>query len=162
MRRLKLVIFDWGDTVMRDIPGFKGPMVYWPRVEVMDGVEQALKDIHRKFTCCLASNADDSDAELIGMALERVNIKQYFHHLFSSKELGTKKPDAGFYRKILKKIDIQPGECIAVGNDYEKDILPAVSLGIKTVWLSPITPPGTRADVIIKSMNELPSVLAEL
>jgi putative hydrolase of the HAD superfamily len=160
--RLKLIIFDWGDTVMRDIPGFKGPMAFWPKVEAIDGVTEALEAIHRKYTCCLASNADDSDAESMGQALARVDIKKYFQNLFTSKDLGTKKPDPDFYRKILKNLNVKPGACAAVGNDYAKDILPAAGLGIKTVWLSRDNTPDNKADVVIKSMKELPSALEAL
>jgi FMN phosphatase YigB (HAD superfamily) len=164
MNNNTLVIFDWGDTVMRDIPGYKGPMASWPRIEIVEGVEQALDNIHKKFTCCLASNAGDSDAALMGVALERVEIKQYFDYLFTSKELAAKKPDPAFYKTILTKLNFSPDNCVAVGNDYEKDIVPAHSLGIKTVWLSPVRIPGAynAADVIISSMSELPSVLAKL
>jgi HAD superfamily hydrolase (TIGR01509 family) len=155
--KIKAVILDWGDTVMRNFPQFKGPMVYWPHVEAVDGAEKALKEISRQFICCLSSNAGDSNAELMGQALERVGLKRFFKYLYTEKELGAAKPSLDFYRNILKNIGFQPGECIAVGNDYEKDIVPAVILGIKTVWLShgeyPIS--GEEPDVIIHSMNEL-------
>ena len=36
---LRGVVWDWGDTLMRDIPGQKGPMVDWPHVEAMPGAQ---------------------------------------------------------------------------------------------------------------------------
>jgi HAD superfamily hydrolase (TIGR01509 family) len=164
MEIINTIIFDWGDTVMRDFPESKGAMVYWPHVEVVNGAEEALKSMHQKFTCCLTSNAGDSDATMMGLALERINIRQYFQYLFTSKELGTKKPNPDFYKNILDKLNVKPQECVAVGNDYEKDIVPAGTLGIKTIWLSTMKNmvSGEKADYIIKSMQELPLAIEKL
>lgn len=30
---IKLAIFDWGNTLMIDIPGYTGPMAFWEKVE---------------------------------------------------------------------------------------------------------------------------------
>jgi FMN phosphatase YigB (HAD superfamily) len=146
---------------MRNLTQYQGPMVYWPRVEVIHGAQNALKEISSHFVCCLASNAGDSNAELMGLALERVHIRHYFKYLFTEKELGVTKPSLEFYRNILKKTGFQPAECIAVGNDYEKDILPAGTIGIKTIWLSSSedTISEEKPDIIIHSMAELPEAI---
>jgi HAD superfamily hydrolase (TIGR01509 family) len=164
MKTLKAAIFDWGDTIMRDLPGFTGPMVNWPHVEIIDGVKETLETIHRGLICCLASNANDSDAVKMGLALERVNIRQYFRYLFTSKELGAKKPDIAFYQNMIDKMGISSGECVVIGNDYEKDIMPAWQTGIKTIWFTPGLNTATEkaADFIIKSMNELPIMIAKM
>jgi FMN phosphatase YigB (HAD superfamily) len=158
---INMVIFDWGDTVMRNFTQYKGPMVYWPRVEAIHGAEKALKEISGRYICCLASNAGDSNAELMGLALERVQLKRFFKYLYTEKELGAVKPSPEFYRNILKNTGFQPGECIAVGNDYEKDIIPAGAIGIKTIWLSSSgdTISREQPDVIIRSMVELPKAI---
>jgi FMN phosphatase YigB (HAD superfamily) len=164
MVKISMVIFDWGDTVMRNLTQYQGPMVYWPRVEVIHGAQNALKGISSHFVCCLASNAGDSNAELMGLALERVHIRHYFKYLFTEKELGVTKPSLEFYRNILKKTGFQPAECIAVGNDYEKDIVPAGTTGMKTVWLSSGEKAtcGKKTDVIIHSMDELPAAVEKI
>jgi FMN phosphatase YigB (HAD superfamily) len=164
MKILKAVIFDWGDTIMRDLPGFTGPMVNWPYVEIIDGAKEALETIHRELICCLASNANDSDAAKMGLALERVNIKQYFRYLFTSKELGARKPDIAFYQSILDKMGMSSGECVVIGNDYEKDIMPAWQTGIKTIWFAPglDSATGKAADFVIRSMNELPTIITKM
>jgi len=164
MDKIKLIIFDWGDTVMRNFTRYRGPMVYWPYVEAVDGVAKALTEVSKRFICCLASNAGDSDAELMGLALERVQFRQYFRYLFTEKELGAAKPSLDFYKNILKKTGLTPGECVAVGNDFEKDIVPAGIIGIKTIWLSAGAKevPREKPDVIIHSMHELTSAIAKI
>ena len=164
MNTIKAVIFDWGDTVMRDFPEYPGPMAYWPEVEAVAGIEPALQQLQNDFICCLASNAVDSDAGLMGLALSRVNLRQHFQYLFTSRELGYKKPDTAFYRELLRRMNLQPEQCIAVGNSYEKDIVPAKSIGMHTIWFRPHShfTPVPCADYSITSMYELVQVIRTL
>jgi len=157
VENVKAVVFDWGDTLMRDFSEFQGPMAYWPRVEVVAGVVDILKQLHRQLMCCVASNAGDSDAELMGLALARGHIRHYFHCLFTSRELRAAKPDPVFFREILRKLEVEPQECVMVGDDYLKDIVPAKSVDMWTVWFSeaPVTIPTPCADVVINSMKDL-------
>lgn len=164
MNTIKAIIFDWGDTVMRDFPAYPGPMAYWPAVEVVPGIEKALQPLQKDFICCLASGAVDSDAGLMSIAVSRVNLRQYFQYLFTSRELGFKKPDPAFYREILRMMNLQPEQCIAVGNDYEKDIVSAKSVGMNTIWLS-THPDSTQtpcADYSITAVEQLMPVIEKL
>ena len=149
---------------MRDFPAYPGPMAYWPKVEAVSGIETALQQLQKYFICCLASNAADSDAELMGLALSRVNLRQYFQYLFTSRELEYKKPDPAFYREILRRMKLEPKQYIAVGNDYEKDIVPANSVGMYTIWFRPHShfTPIPYADYSIDSMEKLVSVINKL
>ncbi|RFU64693.1 HAD family hydrolase [Peribacillus glennii] len=160
-RQIKAVIFDWGDTIMRDFPEYKGAMAYWEKVEEITGMKEALEIISRNYICCVASNAGDSNAELMGVALNRVNIRKYFRHLFTSCELGVSKPNLNFFNKIVKKLSLRPEECIMVGNDYEKDIVPAKAVGIHTIFFTKESNNAiiNDADYLINSMNKLDKVI---
>lgn len=159
--KLRAVIFDWGDTLMRDYVQYSGPMVDWPHVEIVPGVEDALSHLYKKYTCCVASNAGSSDSKLMSDALERVGIKMFFKEFFTSKELGAKKPDIKFFQEILNRLNMNPDEVIMVGNDYTKDIKPAKFIGMKTILYSEIKDiePTPYADYTISSMSELYSVI---
>ena len=43
------------------------------------------------------------------------------------------KPSGKFFVKAMRKYGLRPSDCLVVGDDYEKDILPAKRLGIKTI-----------------------------
>lgn len=161
---IRAVIFDWGDTVMRDFGCYEGPMVAWPHVELMPGADQALAALSPRYTCCLASNAGISDAELMGQALDRVAVRPYFHHLWTSKELGVAKPDSGFFLGIAARLGLPPGDCVMVGNDYLKDIAGAHAAGMRTVWLNltGAEAPGPAADLVITNLADLPRAVAGL
>ena len=39
---IKALFFDWGNTVMKVFPEYEGPMVSWPKVEKIEGIEELL------------------------------------------------------------------------------------------------------------------------
>lgn len=162
--KIKAIIFDWGDTLMRDYKEYSGAMVNWPHVEIILGVKEALDKLNEKYICCVASNAGDSDVESMGKALERVDIRKYFKHLFTSNELGYSKPSLEFFYEISHRLNIEESNCIMIGNDYFKDIVPAKQVGMRTILLSEEMnkPIMTYTDVVITSMKELNSAIAEL
>jgi putative hydrolase of the HAD superfamily len=163
MRCIPAVIFDWGDTLMRDFPQFEGAMVHWPRVERLPGVMETLLSLKGRVVLCVASNAGDSDAELMGRALERAGIRHFFDHLWTSRELGASKPAIAFFQAVLRELELEPPSCVMVGNDYEKDIVPAKAAGMWTVRLAPSPAPrAPDADTVIRSMGDLGLALVDL
>lgn len=160
-QHIKSIIFDWGDTLMLDFPHFKGPMAYWEQVELVTGIKEALELVSTDYICCVASNAGDSDKDLMEVALKRVNINKYFQYLFTSCELGVTKPNINFFTNILNNLDLRPEECIMVGNDYEKDIVPAKAVGIHTILLTEELNiiNFIAADYSINTMNRLYEVI---
>lgn len=141
---LKGVVWDWGDTLMRDIPGQPGPMASWPHVEAMPGALRALRALSRLPVHCVATNATDSDGRGVAEALGRVGLREHLTHFFTSGELGVSKPDPAFFRRVAQEVGIEPGHLMAVGNDLQKDIVPAMTVGMVTVWVSSVGNGGSR------------------
>ncbi len=131
------IIFDWGDTLMRDFPDKPDPMCKWDTIEVIDGVLNTLPLLAEKYTLAVATNAGVSDTELMKQALKRGMIDSFFTFFFSSRDLGYSKPDSAFFYTICKKMNIRPTECIYVGNDYQKDIIGANRAGITSIFFCP-------------------------
>jgi putative hydrolase of the HAD superfamily len=163
--KIKTLIFDWGDTIMRDY-GLPGPMAHWEKVDWIPGAEKALKILSKKYTCTIATSADHSGTAEMIAALTRVGAEKYFHHFFSSQEIGFKKPDPGFFDAIAKKLSLDPSACVMIGNFYEKDIVGAKQAGMQTVWFNetqnndnfnPESYPD--ADHIIFAMEQLPDII---
>ncbi|MCK6539457.1 MAG: hypothetical protein L6Q26_05310 [Anaerolineales bacterium] len=64
--RYPIVLFDWGDTVLRDDPSMTMPMVEWETVEVVDGIADVLACLHASERhIVLATSAEISDEEQI-------------------------------------------------------------------------------------------------
>ena len=154
---IKAIIFDWGDTVMRDYPELKTPMFKWEHVEIIPDIIPALQILEKEYIMVIATNAGQSDTEAMIKALERVDIKKYFHHFFSSKDLGYSKPDVRFFNSIAKSINQLPKECIMIGNMYDKDIVGAKDIGMKTILFDKKKEQKDypKADITIGSMLNL-------
>lgn len=162
MPKIQALIFDWGDTLMRNFD-FPGAMAFWPRVEVIPGVEKSLDILSGRYTCCVASNAGDSDAHLMGEGLERGQIRKYFVKLWTSRELGAVKPEPEFFQAILNNLCLPPEVCVMIGDDYKKDICPAKKAGLGTIHLAgPTVDYEPMADAIIRSMEDLVDAVCKL
>ena len=157
---IKALIFDWGDTIMRDFPEKKGPMFLWDHVEWIPVAEQALKQLYGRFIMVIATNAGQSDTLAMKKALDRVGALQYFNYFFSSKDLKFEKPDTRFFLSISKEIKIEPEHCAMIGNLYEKDIVGAKQCGMFTVLYNENNKDGSfvLADRVIQKMEELPDI----
>lgn len=160
---IKCILFDWGDTVMRDFPRYHGPMRLWPQVEAIPGVRDALDTIGRDRIIALASNAADSSESDIRQALARVGLDQFVNNIYCFSAIGSMKPSAGFFKYILSNLHLKPHNILMVGDDFEKDILGANRSGIFGIWFNERTD-ETRSGTLyrtIHTMSELPSLVMD-
>ncbi len=155
-----LLIFDWGDTIMRDLD-LNGAMKDWPVVEWVPGAKEMLIQVSKSFVCCIATSAAHSDTTDMIIALQRVGAEKYFTHFFSSNDLGHSKPDPAFFSAIARILDFEPADCVSIGNLYEKDIVPAKKAGLLTIWFNENKTDGQwpMADHIIYNWKQLTDVL---
>ena len=79
--------------------------------------------------------------------------------ILDSTQLGISKPDPEIFRIAVRKLGVSPEEAIFVGDSYERDMMPAKRLGMKTIWLkgpNPRLPEDPEpVDCIISSLPEL-------
>ena len=158
----KILLFDWGNTIMVDF-SLPGPMHAWDKVAWVPGAEDALKALYHH-TCCVATNAGESDGEAVKKGLARVGADDYFKFIFSSRDIGYKKPDPRFFLFIAGKLGALPEDCIMIGDNYEKDIAGAKLAGMITIFFNSADNKKAwpYADLVIRSMNELPDIISKL
>jgi hypothetical protein len=163
MNEIKTIVFDWGDTLMKEFPGAVGPMVFWPEVAEVSGAGKALHKLDGSYNLILASNARESTAVQIKQALGRVGLDRYINKIFTFQELGFRKPDRGFFRQIGKITGDEPENLVMVGDHYFNDIMGGYHAGWRTIWLNEKfqLAPGLAAlhTVEIYQMNELPGAI---
>ena len=160
---LRGVVWDWGDTLMRDIPGQPGPMVTWPRVEAMPGAGRAVKALSRLAVQCVATNAEDSDGQAVAEALDRVGLRDRLTHFITSGEVGVAKPSPRFFRAAARHVSLPPESILSVGNDYAKDVVPAKAAGMSTVYVAGEEPSGElgAADLVVPDLASLAQLVEE-
>jgi putative hydrolase of the HAD superfamily len=94
-------------------------------VELLDGVENVLQALSKKYRLILATKGDLLDQE---RKLEKSGLTDYFHHI----EVLSDKKEAN-YIKLLSHLDIKPSEFLMIGNSLKSDVLPLVSLGAHAI-----------------------------
>jgi FMN phosphatase YigB (HAD superfamily) len=163
---IRVIAFDWGDTLMHDSRIYSGPMVHWPEVAAIEGVQDVLTKLAAQYRLVVATNATDSGAELVLAALARVALDKYFATVFSSAELDAEKPARAFYDTMVARLDCGPGQVAMVGDSYPNDILGARAAGLRAVWFNPqgaaCPLPEPAHDAEVRAMAELPAAIARL
>lgn len=135
-----VLLFDWGDTLMRDFPGNTTPMADWPYVEALPGVNETLSQLQPNWRLFVASNADVSDEPDIHRALQRADLDKWFERVYCSRRMGVKKPDPQFFAIILNDLGVDPSQVIMVGDSFPSDVLGANASGLRAVWFNWRTP----------------------
>lgn len=79
--------------------------------------------------------------------------------ILDSNVVGFRKPDPAFFKLALEKLGSKPINTLMVGDSWERDILPARSLGMKTCWITSDTcaepPDPGHVDWIIHSLEDI-------
>ncbi|WP_179376896.1 HAD family hydrolase [Winogradskyella wichelsiae] len=94
-------------------------------IELLEGVEDVLKELSKDYKLIVATKGDLLDQE---RKLEKSGLLKYFHHI----EVLSEKHDNN-YRQLLKRLDIDPESFLMIGNSLKSDILPLVKIGSQAI-----------------------------
>lgn len=153
---VEIYLFDWGDTLMVDFPNVPGKMCDWDVVEPISGAKDTLQALSKQAQIYIATGAAESSETEIKAAFQRVGLSEYISGYFCKANLGLVKGTPEFLNAILAMLN-KPAENIAmVGDNFEKDINPALVVGIQPIWLTTNKHARVPEKVrIITSLNEL-------
>ena len=90
-------------------------------VELLDGVEQTLKDLNGKYRLVMATKGDLLDQE---RKLMKSGLEKHFHHI----EIMTEKKEKD-YEKLVSHLDVNPEQFLMIGNSLKSDIIPVLNIG---------------------------------
>jgi len=101
-------------------------MLHMP-IELIDDIEDTLKELSKKYRLVMATKGDllDQERKLIKSGLE-----SYFHHI---EVMSDKTPKQ--YKKLIKHLDINPTEFLMIGNSMKSDILPVLDIGAYAIHI---------------------------
>lgn len=99
----------------------KGKEMLQEPIELIDGIDQTLAELSKRYRLVMATKGDllDQERKLIKSGLET-----YFHHI----EIVSDKTEKQ-YSKLVKQLDIVENEFLMVGNSLKSDILPVLNIG---------------------------------
>jgi len=129
--------------------------IYWEIVmkntKVFKGVRETLKKLKRKYKIVLLTLTDGKK----GIKMKRIKklrLDKYFDKIYIGMEnVKEYKPKVSAFKKILKDFKVKPEEVVMIGDNYERDILPAKKLKIFTVSFRK----RNKADKVIKDFKSL-------
>jgi len=114
-----------------------------------------LRRISGRYRLGLVSNFYGNVAALC----EEAGLVPALDVILDSALVGVSKPDPAIFRAALERLQLPPEEVICVGDSFERDMIPAQELGMKTIWLKGLHPriPENAGPVnaTISSLSEL-------
>ena len=94
---------------------------------------------------------------------EEAGLVEFLEVILDSTRLGIGKPHPDIFLTALDRLHLPPEQVIFVGDSYERDMIPAQRLGMKTIWMkgpSPRMPQNAKpVDACIASLTELEVLL---
>lgn len=94
-------------------------------VELIDGIEEVLKKLSKKYRLILLTKGDLLDQE---RKLEKSKLSEYFHHI---EVLSDKKEHN--YSNLLEHLEINVNDFLMIGNSLKSDVLPLVNIGAQAI-----------------------------
>lgn len=145
-----------------DGPSFENTFRYavTQSAETVDGAEDLLEYLSKKYTVCVASNAAHSQQ---AQRLEKAGLSKYIDKFFVSWDIGFDKPDKRFYQACLDGLDgIDKSQVIMIGDSLTADIQGGINIGIKTCWFNKFnttTPKDVSFDYTVSRLEEIKKIL---
>jgi HAD superfamily hydrolase (TIGR01549 family) len=106
---------------------WSNPIYFEDTIPFLDGLKS------KGYKICLSTGINAKEK---AQGIERFASKKYFDYAFGEDQISYSKTDPNFYRRILKIIRASPNEAVSIGDTITHDIIPAKSIGIKTIWVN--------------------------
>jgi HAD superfamily hydrolase (TIGR01549 family) len=101
---------------------------------ILPGVCDALEILKKKgYQLGVVSNSNGTVEEI----LFKLELRQYFEHVFDSHLVGLEKPDPLFFRHALKTENASPDTSLHIGDLYHVDVQGAWSADMYAILLDP-------------------------
>ena len=99
-------------------------------LHILESHREMLHTLSQRYPLALVSNFyGNMNAVLRDFHLD------FFHAVIESAVVGVRKPEPRIFQLGIEALGLRPEEVVVVGDSFDKDILPAHSLGCQTVWL---------------------------
>ena len=96
-------------------------------VELLDGVEEVLQNLGKKYRLIVLTKGALLDQE---RKLQRSGLSKYFHHI----EVLSDKKEAN-YKNLLEHLEIPINSFLMIGNSLKSDVIPILNIGGKAIHI---------------------------
>lgn len=133
---------------------------------LMDHVQDVLKHLRDKEIRCGVISNTVVPGFLAREVLERLEIARYLDFTLFSSDCLFAKPHPMMFRIALARLNMKPSNVLHVGDQIEKDVAGARSVGIRTAWLNhdhkKLKSKQIRPDYEVFSLDELPALVKKI
>lgn len=143
------------NKVLAEILEIGKEMISMP-VELLDGIEDVLEGLSKKYRLLVLTKGDLLDQE---RKIEKSGLTKYFHHV----EVMSDKKEKN-YADLLEHLEVDVNEFLMIGNSLKSDVLPIINIGGKaihvpfhTTWQHETVSPNEESDDydVVKSIAEV-------
>ena len=118
-----------------------------------------LAALHGKYPLVLVSNFYGN----VQTVLKDFGIDIYFNKVIESAVVGFRKPDPRIFALGVEALGLKPEQVLVIGDSYRKDIVPAMSIGCRTILIKGRAwTPEEEAVLHPSTITDLSQVLALL
>lgn len=96
-------------------------------IELLDGVQETLEALKDRYQLVVVTKGDLLDQE---RKLKKSLLGPYFKHI---EIMSDKRPQD--YQDLIDHLHIRPQEFVMVGNSLKSDVLPAVEIGARAIYV---------------------------
>ncbi len=108
----------------------------WSRgISHFEGLDDFLHGLAKKYRLTVLSNTNYPP--LIYDNLQAMGVLRHFNHIFTSVEIGIRKPHSAIFQHTLERLDISANQAVYIGDSYEADYLGATAAGIRCILIDP-------------------------
>ena len=97
--------------------------------------------------------------------MERLDYLKYLDLVVDSKKIGIRKPDVKIWQFAIDELNLKNQEAAIVGDSYENDIVPAMKLGARSIWLKnklwKDTPESVSVDVVVDNFRDISEAIKQ-
>ncbi|MFN6992187.1 MAG: HAD family hydrolase [Fervidobacterium sp.] len=129
-------------------------------IKLFDDSLNVIKKLSKDYRLVLVTNTSYEEAN-IGLSIN--DIGRFFSKKVLSCDIGICKPNRGIYEIALSGLDVKPEEVCMVGDLLNIDIIPAKSMGMKTILVdrdNNYKQKPKESDFVVKSLDEIINILS--
>ena len=133
------------------------------RPEITPAAAETVLALHaRGLTLGVISNTGRTPGRVLRRLLDDAGLLPCFDVLAFSDEMGTRKPAAEIFRRVLDRARVVPTRAVHVGDDAVTDVAGARGAGMRAIHYVPGNGDAAPADAVLRRFVDLPRVVAQL
>lgn len=94
-----------------------------------EGVDAMLERLGQRYRLGTITNGN--------VAFHQLPLSRLFEHSIAAGEIFAPKPDPRAFLAMLARFGASPSEALHIGDSWQEDVLPALRLGMRAVWIAP-------------------------